>query len=313
VVLVAAALAGAGTVVAAPAPLEVACSAERPTARAGEVVGLRAWAVATGRSLTYAWSSPTGRLEASGAEARWLLADAPAGPSAATVRVTDARGQVGECVVRVVVAGTQRSRGGPAPAPALPRETGRSPLLPSDRERDGYGLYSYLLLGAPPGEADRPRILEALTAFAAVVPEIDALERYVPRRELNIAYLPLTETPAPGATAQWLLDHYDFARARSLLRLAGGGRDGPYFVSALRPLSPTSTVRPILLQDLSTVPAHLVAPWVKEFLNQAAQERFWEEKTGRQLVGKMRLTVAVLAVGLPEVRKALDDWITWLR
>ena len=53
--------------------------------------------------------------------------------------------------------------------------------------------------------------------------------------------------------------------------------------------------------------------WVREFLNQAAQERFWEERTGQQLALKLRLTIGILGVGLPEVRKALDTWIAWVR
>ena len=57
------------------------------------------------------------------------------------------------------------------------------------------------------------------------------------------------------------------------------------------------------------MPSHLAASWVKEFLNQAAQERFWDERTGARLALKLRVTtVSVLGEGLPEVRKALDGW-----
>ena len=61
------------------------------------------------------------------------------------------------------------------------------------------------------------------------------------------------------------------------------------------------------------MPPHLAASWVKEFLNQAAQERFWDERTGARLALKLRVTVSVLGEGLPEVRKALDGWISWAR
>jgi len=64
---------------------------------------------------------------------------------------------------------------------------------------------------------------------------------------------------------------------------------------------------------LSRIPTHLVFLWAKEFFNQAAQERFWEESTARQLALKLRTTLAILAVGLPDVRKGLDDWIAWIR
>jgi hypothetical protein len=59
------------------------------------------------------------------------------------------------------------------------------------------------------------------------------------------------------------------------------------------------------------VPPHLVSLWAKEFLNQAAQEQFWHERTGAQLALKMRTSLGILASGLPEVRKALDEWIAW--
>ena len=68
-----------------------------------------------------------------------------------------------------------------------------------------------------------------------------------------------------------------------------------------------------LFQDLSSVPPHLAASWVREFLNQAAQERFWEEKTAVQLAQRLRATVGIMGAGLPEVRKSLDSWITWVK
>jgi hypothetical protein len=55
-----------------------------------------------------------------------------------------------------------------------------------------------------------------------------------------------------------------------------------------------------------------VTLWVKEFLNQAAQERFWEEPTVGNLALKLRTTIGVLAAGLPE-RKTLEDAIGWRR
>ena len=52
---------------------------------------------------------------------------------------------------------------------------------------------------------------------------------------------------------------------------------------------------------------------MREFLNQAAQERFWEEKKGAQLAHRMRAAVGIMGAGLPEVRKSLDTWIAWVR
>jgi hypothetical protein len=94
-------------------------------------------------------------------------------------------------------------------------------------------------------------------------------------------------------SAEWILDNYDYARARSLLRHLPAR-----IATALPGLGAQAARRrrgqPYLLQDLSSVPPHLAASWVKEFLNQAAQERFWDERTGARLALKLRVTIGVL-------------------
>jgi hypothetical protein len=135
---------------------------------------------------------------------------------------------------------------------------------------------------------------------------------------LNIAYVPVRALPERQAPTERLLAEYDYARARSLLRLfPGSNREGPYVVSSLRPLGnsnqPAAMPNPYLFQDLSKVPPHLVSSWVKEFLNQAAQERFWEDRSAERFALRLRVTVGVLAAALPEVKKALDTWIAWVR
>ncbi len=294
-------------------PPVVACSAETPTVGLGASVVVSAWAsTPSGQSLRYAWEAAVGRLESRGRQSRWDLAGLPPGSYAAAVRVSDPAGGSTECVVRVVVRQDKGERGMPPP-PA--RETGSALLVAGGREAEGYGLYSYLLLGAPPGAGARERYLKAIEAFWTVLPDISALEQYVPRTGLNVAYVPVTSPRGPTVSAEWVLDNYDYARARALLRhVPGSHRDGPYLVSVLTPLGGAgSSSGQYLFQDLSSVPPHLAASWVKEFLNQAAQERFWDERTGARLALKLRVTVGILGEGLPEVRKALDNWISWAR
>ncbi len=291
--------------------LALTCSAETPTVPLGGKVILKAWARSpSGRPLRYTWTATAGRIEGRGAEARWSLADLRPGTFAATVTAGDGASTSSECLVRVTVRRDVQGRG-------LSRETGRAFLSSGQSEAAGYGLYSYLLLGAPPSESSRERYLKAIDAYLVLVPDVMGLEEYVPRRELNIFYLPVRGEAATPVSGPWALDNYDYARARSLLRaLPGSNRDGPYILAALRPLggAPAGvTSGPYLFQDLSSVPPHLAASWVREFLNQAAQERFWEEKTAVQLAQRMRATVGIMGAGLPEVRKALDGWITWVR
>jgi hypothetical protein len=294
-------------------PVVMTCSAEKPTVALGETLRLSARASAPPeRPARYAWEATAGRLEGEGAEVRWDLTNVRPGTYAVSVRVESAAGASPECLLRVVVRRDPGSRG------PLLRETGSSLLVAGQRESPGYGLYSYLLLGSPPSEAARERYIKVIETLWGLLPEIVSLEQYVQRQSLNVAYLPVTSPPAGAASAEWVLANYDYARARAVLRLLSGtNREGPYIVSAMRPMSEAQAAPaspgPYLFQDLSRVPPHLAVTWVREFLNQAAQERFWEERTGQQLALKLRLTIGILGVGLPEVRKALDTWIAWVR
>jgi hypothetical protein len=302
---------------AADAAPPLACSADTPTVPLGGATLVRAWATSPeGRPPRFVWEATAGRLVASEAEARWDLSDLRPGTYAVVVRTSESADADSECVTRVIVRHDAASRGSGPPVPS--RETGWSLLTPGQPETPGFGLYSYLLLGVPPTEASRERYLKAIEAYLRLVPEIRSLEQYVARRELNVAYLPVMTVPAPRASTELVLEQHDYARSRSLLRgLPGNRRDGPYIVSALAPLGGTGAraapAGPHLVQDLSTVPPHLVSAWIKEFLNQAAQERFWEPRTAERLALKLRLTVGILGAGLPEVRKALDSWIAWTR
>jgi hypothetical protein len=306
----------AGGPAAAKAPV-VACSADRLAVSAGEVVVLRAWAEgAAGRASRYEWEAPAGHLEGRGQEVRWNLAGLRPGTFAAAVRVADGS-QVSECIVRVIVTqGPPVPRGLTPPAPPPARETGRSLLVAGQSEAPGYGLYSYLLLGSPPTEDARERCLRAVEAYWGLIPEIASLEQYVKRKELNIAYLPVRALPGQPLSSADLQARYDYARARSLLRyVPGTNREGPYILSLLRPVGDgagADALRPHLFQDLSKVPPALVASWVREFLNQAAQERLWEVRSAESFALRFRATVAVLGMALPEVKKALDTWIAWV-
>jgi len=222
---------------------------------------------------------------------------------------------------------------GLAPGVKLPpggRETGRAFLIGEQPEAKGYGLYSYFLLGAPPTEATRERYLNLIAAYLQFNP-VGGLEGSLERWELNIAYLPLKDSPPlefskgcsplPCGTdnvafARWVLDHYNYARARVLLRAVPTGGthlNGPYIVSSLKPLSMTPALSPpYLYQDLSSVPPRLVLLWVKEFLDQASQEGFEKPQKGQEVALKLRQSIAVAATGLPEVLGALDRWIAWV-
>ena len=88
-------------------------------------------------------------------------------------------------------------------------------------------------------------------------------------------------------------------------------REGPYLISALEPLGGRTVSDRYLFQDMSHVPPSLVRAWTMEFLNQSAQQRFWDERTGAMFGLRMRTTLRVLSVGLGDVQRGIAEWISW--
>jgi len=131
---------------------------------------------------------------------------------------------------------------------------------------------------------------------------------------LNVTYLPLTERPGSKPDAEWLLEHYDFARARALLNVIPGNHTlGPYIISYYKPLSGVKRLSSqYLYQDLSTVPPQIVVLWVNEFLKQAAQENFWDEDTVMTCVLSMRKVIEQAAASVPDVSKSLKTILRWI-
>jgi hypothetical protein len=293
-------------------PIELACAPSAPIVSAPGTIRVRAWSDASDpRAVAFRWAATAGRIAASGSEAVWTIAASEADtrpPYRATVRADGADGGSATCTVEVWPATTGR---GPAPPPA-PREAGRGLLVSGTQPRNGYGLYSYLVLGARPTDATRERYLQTISALWSLAPDLIQLERYLEPRQLNAMLVPVVMPGSPAVQPQWVLDNYDYARARVLLRAVGrAGRDGPYLISSLQPLDSATATGPHLFQDLSSIPPTLATAWTREFLNQAAQQRFWEERTGSMLGLKMRTTIRVLAAGLPEVQRSLGEWIRW--
>jgi hypothetical protein len=283
----------------------VFCSPEKPTVWPREVILVRAWASTTDPQSRYTWTATGGQIGTTGSETKWDFTGVKPGSYSASVQMSNGTVNSNACSVAVIVMKHEGDRG--------ERETGRSFLVGTESEAKGFGLYSYLLFGSPPDETSHQRYLKAVEAYLQLIPDITSLEKYLGLSVLNVTYLPLREAPPKIVSAQWVLDHYNYARARALLKaLPGSYRDGPYIVSSLTPMDGIpSVLGKYLYQDLSSVPPDLVLSWEKEFLNQAAQERFWDERSAEILVLKLRTTIGILAVGLPDVQKSLEGWIAW--
>jgi hypothetical protein len=313
-----AALVGLGLAASATPPVVLSavdvsglsCTPDRFIVRPGEKLRARVWVVSPGAApLEYSWSTDGGRIDGDGRDVGWSFADVQPGYYMATVRVADGVGQPVACSVRVVVATADGTRG---------FETARAFLTPGETEDSGFGLYSYLLLSSPPSSpAIRERYLSAISSYLSLIRESEEFLKYFERRELNVIYLPVTRRPEGVVAADWVLEHYDYARSRRMLRALRRDEPvevGPVLASSLLSLGQVPTVPALqIYQDLSLVPPHIVGAWVHLFINQAAQERFWEAKTIDHLVLKLRGAIGILAESVPDVVEGLKTWISLVR
>jgi len=281
----------------------VACSPAKPVAFPGETVTLGAWAVSDQPgALTYDWEADAGKLAGTGREVRWDLSGLGPDTYRATVYVATPTGETEKCLLEVLV----QEHGRSADA------TGWSLLLSGRREKPGYGLYSYILLGSRPTASNRERYLKTIEAYVALVESIMDLEKAgIQPHRLNITYLPATKMPAAGRPSpEWLLDNYDFSLARKVLSAMPGAyrSAGPYIVSHPGPLSNVSRFPDrYLYQDLSLVMPKVVYSYAQAFFNQAGQVRYWEENSIKNLALKLQNTLYITANALPDVAVAMKD------
>ena len=304
--------------------LPIACSPAKPVVRPGETVVLRVWTdPAKGGILTYYWEVSAGKIQGTGSEVTWNFAEVLQGTHTATTFVVHPTGETEKCSVQVLVEPPEAqdgitdwsppsAAGHDAGSAARGGITGWSLLLTGAKEKPGYGLYSYILFGTRPTEETRERYLKTLEAYVSLQESIASLEASgIPVHRLNITYVPVTEMPPDRPTAQWLLDHYDFPRARAILSVLPGGyrSEGPYIISHLSPLSEIKQLGSrYLYQDLSLIMPRIISGYAREFLSQAAQEHYyWEERTARQLALKLRNILSLMARAVPEIKGAMKE------
>jgi hypothetical protein len=203
-----------------------------------------------------------------------------------------------------------------SPAPALKttirggsRLTGRAYLIAGKPEASDYGLYSYVLFGEPVNDGNRALYRSVLDAFLHIVEVRNFEAENQPRGSLNITYLPLRELPPTGAMVDWLLDHYDFARAQIILARLYDRPTGPYVVSYQSPLSSANSIdgSRLLVEDLSRIPPDLAFLWVNEFTAQAGSARYWDKPALHNLMLHLRTQIAVDAEAFEEVRTAYHN------
>ncbi len=311
------------------------CLPSAPAAQTGSSITLKAWyAAQEGATATFKWSATEGKVRLSKGATIWDLHGARPGTAYADADAIVNGAKAASCTVELRVEGEQAPPSrevpqtststpapppppppapAPGPAPAPPERiaiTGRALLVPDQKEPDGFGLYSYILIGAPPAAADRDRYTAVFEAALRLLRPVNELAHYLKISQLNATWIPVKSLPANDPDPKWLVDNYDYSEgAANLVRAGIRNTAGIYIISVRAPLSHATPMRPFLVQDLSHIPAPLASTWVTLFINQAAQEHFWTPNTIDEMVAKMRLVIALSAEGVPAIKTAVATWI----
>ena len=184
--------------------MEVICLTEQPAIVEGESATLKAWAsTPDGRPMaqrvTFQWQVTEGRITTQAAEARWDLSGVKVEPREgrkkliATVRATEPG--VGEvrCAVEVFIGKQEAVIPDRGTIRGEPLFSAKRYLLPGESEAPGYGLYSYLLLSAPPmNDEENARYVKMLEAYLLLLQDLDEyLGKHVRPSQLNATYIPL--------------------------------------------------------------------------------------------------------------------------
>lgn len=193
----------------------------------------------------------------------------------------------------------------------------RNYLEKGNDEKDGYGLYSYILFSQRPERDDSIKYAELIKTYINKIPELNELAIYLDDSSINVVYCPVIEDPElyfDSLTIEqsigWIIDNYDYARASLYLnKIDADFNKGPYIISYKVPLSKTGIIKEkYLLQDFSNVHYKVVSLWVDEFIKQSSQVEFWNEEQLNNFSNDLRNAIAFGAEGLIEIKKSLGWW-----
>ena len=330
----------------------VSCSAHPTTALLGETLIIVAGGTSPqNRPLTYSYSTTAGQISGTTRLATLSTQGAAPGPITVTCTVTDDQNQTTSATITVNVVAPappppppSQGQGAPPPVPlpqprppsrppaakdgnphegkrgnddSLPRVTGTAVLLPGEIEGAGYGLYSYALISHRPQPDELPKFKAYFRALLDL-PTAEAVERYVPRRRINITYLPL-ETISPAWDSMstdnrvtYVVEHYDYARGEAMVSsLSQRTGPGPVIISLLKPLDVSAHPHPVLLQDLTSAEPTLMSRYVGYFVDKAATDQFQKDGSLSNFGLTLRNGLEVAATALGMSKDAVATWVKY--
>jgi hypothetical protein len=192
-------------------------------------------------------------------------------------------------------------------------------LLPDKPEASGFGLYSYLLLSAPPKDAEeRTRYLKTIESCLLQLQDVDDyLSRHVRPKSLNATYIPLKSIPSQGkSNEEWaanVLAVYDYAEAQILLsQVNHQHQSGPYLLSVLSPLTQQGKTAH-LWEDLTGVAPEEAWDWMRLFTYLTAQQRTWSDESLQRFALRLRNLIAVGAKITPQAATALGQLVEYVK
>ena len=293
---------------------DVICHPDLPVAPIAGKVKLNFWVINPKiNNYTFQWEAAAGEIKTENSTTIWHLHNVQPGIGyESTIVITDKNNNKYTCNLTIIIkypSLTQKGRS---------RLSRRDYLLPKQVQLEEYGLYSYLLFGSRPDSKSRPRYLKAIEEWLRFSP-VSERERQHNRlkKTINITYLPLTKRPGPKvddliakekypAAAEKIIGLIDYERSERMLnRLPGKHRSGPYFVSVQKPFRlDGNPVKPMLFQDHSWSDPDFIWLWVRAFLNQAEQQKYWQENKLEQFSINLRQLLRVMSYSFAQVRKA---------
>jgi len=186
---------------------------------------------------------------------------------------------------------------------------GRDFLRPGVPEPPGYGLYSYVLLGDKTNNYNR-QLYEAIVSAYLGLLEASRFSN-TDKKQQNITYMPVGEPAPKDITAAWIVDHYDHAAAQVLIAKlpVHANLSGVYIISYDQPVSAAGSLNKqrLLVQDLTGLPSDLAFLWFGKFMEQAREERYWDDQTIGQFLLDMRTDIAKIAKAFGWERTANTD------